>query len=85
MLNHCLISQEVSCETNPNHLTKEVLYELKGRVDRLSVGVQSFDDYLLKQMSRYEKFGSGDEVLSLIKNAVGILPSLNIDMIYNSP
>ena len=76
---------EVSCETNPNHLTKDILYGLKGRVDRLSVGVQSFDDKLLRQMSRFEKFGSGDEILESIQNAVGILPSLNIDMIYNLP
>ena len=76
---------EVSCETNPNHLSKEILTELKGRVDRLSVGVQSFDDNLLRQMSRYEKFGSGDQILEIIQNAVGILPSLNIDMIYNLP
>lgn len=76
---------EVSCETNPNHLTKDILFELKGRVDRLSVGVQSFDDKLLRQMSRYEKFGSGDQILESIQNAVGILPSLNIDMIYNLP
>ncbi len=77
--------KEVSCETNPNHLTKEILGELKGRVDRMSVGVQSFDDRLLRQMSRYEKFGSGDQILDIIQNAVGILPSLNIDMIYNLP
>lgn len=77
--------QEVSCETNPNHLTPEILNKLKGRVDRLSVGVQSFDDKLLRQMSRYEKFGSGGEIFEIIKNAVGILPSLNIDMIYNLP
>jgi coproporphyrinogen III oxidase-like Fe-S oxidoreductase len=77
--------QEVSSETNPNHLTKEILYELKGRVDRLSVGVQSFDDKLLRQMSRYDKFGSGEEIFEIIKNAVGILPSLNVDMIYNLP
>jgi len=76
---------EVSCETNPNHLTKDILLELKGRVDRLSVGVQSFDDKLLRQMSRFEKFGSGDQILEIIQNAVGILPSLNIDMIYNLP
>jgi len=44
--------REVSCETNPNHLTPEVLGTLAGRVDRLSVGVQSFDDDLLRQMSR---------------------------------
>lgn len=77
--------KEVSCETNPNHLTTEILYELKGRVDRLSVGVQSFDDKLLRQMSRFEKFGSGEEIFEIIKKAVGILPSLNIDMIYNLP
>ncbi len=77
--------QDVSCETNPNHLTREILSELVGRVDRLSVGVQSFDDHLLKQMSRYEKFGSGDQILEIIRNAVGILPSLNVDMIYNLP
>lgn len=77
--------KEVSCETNPNHLTREILTELQGRVDRLSVGVQSFDDHLLNQMSRYEKFGSGDQILEIIQNAVGILPSLNIDMIFNLP
>jgi coproporphyrinogen III oxidase-like Fe-S oxidoreductase len=77
--------KEVSCETNPNHITKEILNQLKGKVDRLSVGVQSFDDKLLRQMSRYDKFGSGEEIFELIQNAVGILPSLNIDMIYNLP
>lgn len=77
--------KEVSCETNPNHLTSEILSELKGRVNRMSVGVQSFDNKLLQQMSRYEKFGSGEQILEIIKNAVGILPSLNIDMIYNLP
>lgn len=77
--------KEVSCETNPNHLTPEILSMLQGRVDRLSVGVQSFDDGLLKQMSRYEKFGSGAEILERIQNAVDMLPSLNVDMIFNFP
>ncbi|HML40207.1 MAG TPA: coproporphyrinogen III oxidase family protein [Bellilinea sp.] len=76
---------EVSCETNPNHLTPEILGKLKGRVDRLSVGVQSFDDDLLKQMSRYDRFGSGQQVFENIRNAAGILPSLNVDMIFNFP
>ncbi len=77
--------KEISCETNPNHLTPEILGQLKGRVDRLSVGVQSFDNQLLKQMSRLSKFGSGDEVLGRIQNSVGILPSINVDMIFNFP
>jgi len=39
--------EEVSCETNPNHLTSAVAGQLEGRVQRLSVGIQSFDDGLL--------------------------------------
>jgi len=77
--------KEVSCETNPNHLTPAILNKLKGRVDRLSVGVQSFDNTLLKQMSRMSKFGTGEEVLQRLKDAVGILPSINVDMIFNFP
>ena len=55
--------KEVSCETNPNHLTLPYLEKLQGRVDRMSVGVQSFDDGLLKQMDRYEKYGDGKTIL----------------------
>ena len=51
--------QEVSSETNPNHLIPSYLDKLQGRVQRLSVGVQSFDDGLLKQMDRYDKYGCG--------------------------
>lgn len=76
---------EVSCETNPNHLIPENLEKLKGRVQRLSVGVQSFDDDLLKQMGRYHKFGSGAEIQEKIREAAPYFPSLNVDMIYNFP
>ena len=40
--------KEVNSETNPNHLIPEYLDKLKGRIQRLSVGVQSFDDRLLR-------------------------------------
>ncbi len=77
--------RDVSAETNPNHLIPEILEPLVGRVDRLSVGVQSFDDGLLRQMRRYDKYGSGDQIVERIQKAVGILPSLNVDMIFNFP
>ena len=35
---------DVSSETNPNHLLPEYVEKLDGVVQRLSVGVQSFDD-----------------------------------------
>lgn len=76
---------EVSCETNPNHLNPEMVPLLKDRVQRLSVGVQSFDDGLLKQMNRYEKFGSGETIMESIRYAAPFFKSLNVDMIFNFP
>ena len=76
---------EVSSETNPNHLIPAYLDKLQGRVQRLSVGVQSFDDGLLKQMDRYDKYGSGAEILERIGEASPYFTSLNVDMIFNFP
>ncbi len=77
--------QEVSSETNPNHLTRPYLEKLKGRVQRLSVGVQSFNDDLLRQMDRYEKYGSGSEIFERIGEAKDYFDILNVDMIFNFP
>ena len=77
--------KEVSSETNPNHLIPSYLEKLQGRVQRLSVGVQSFDDGLLRQMDRYDKYGSGQEILERIQEASPYFTSLNADMIFNFP
>ena len=77
--------REVSSETNPNHLVPEYLEKLEGRVQRLSVGVQSFDDGLLKQMDRYDKYGCADEIVERIQLATPYFVSMNADMIFNFP
>ncbi|PKQ30464.1 MAG: coproporphyrinogen dehydrogenase [Actinobacteria bacterium HGW-Actinobacteria-10] len=77
--------REVSCETNPDHLVPEILEPLRDRVQRLSVGVQSFDDSLLRQMDRYDKYGSGQEILGRLQSVAGTFHSLNVDMIFNFP
>ena len=76
--------QEISVETNPNHLDLHHLESLKrSKVNRLSVGVQSFDNGLLRAMGRYDKYGSGPEILARLKAASGIFDTLNADMIFN--
>jgi len=77
--------REVSSETNPDHLIPRVVDPLVDRVDRFSVGVQSFDDALLKQMDRYDKYGSGEEILERLQSVEGRFHSLNVDMIFNFP
>ncbi|MDO4503381.1 MAG: coproporphyrinogen III oxidase family protein [Coriobacteriia bacterium] len=76
---------EVSSETNPNHLVPKYIEKLEGRVQRLSVGVQSFDNGLLKQMDRFDKYGCGEEILERIAYAAPHFTSLNADMIFNFP
>ncbi len=76
--------REISVETNPNHLTERNLRALKeAGVDRLSVGVQSFDDGLLRAMERYEKYGNGLEIAGRLRGALGAFSTLNADMIFN--
>ncbi len=77
--------REVSSETNPNHLHPRWVDPLLERVDRLSVGVQSFDDSLLKQMDRYDKYGSADEIVERLRAIEGAFHSMNVDMIFNFP
>lgn len=76
----------ISVETNPNHLRDDVFDALQSvGVDRLSVGVQSFDDGLLRQMDRYEKYGSGAAIAERLAEAAGRFPTLNVDMMFNLP
>ncbi len=79
--------QEVSSETNPNHLTDEYIEALSGKVQRLSVGVQSFDDGLLQQMDRYDKYGDAETIAARVREVADAkaFTSLNVDMIFNFP
>lgn len=77
---------EISVETNPNHLTPENLEALKAMgVNRLSVGVQTFDDELLKALNRFHKYGSGQEVADRLHAAQGVFDTLNVDLMFNFP
>ncbi len=77
---------EISLETNPNHLTVDRIDRLKqAGVNRLSVGVQSFDDGLLQAMGRYAKYGSGAWIADQLQRASETFDTLNVDMIFNFP
>jgi coproporphyrinogen III oxidase-like Fe-S oxidoreductase len=77
---------EISVETNPKDLRPEVLGRLRAAgVTRLSVGVQSFDNTLLGEMDRREKYGSGEEIAASIRRAAGMFATLNVDLIFNQP
>ncbi len=76
----------VSIETNPDDLSETGIHRTEeAKVNRVSVGVQSFDDSLLKEMQRYDKYGSGAQIRERLKAVAGQFDTLNIDMIFNLP
>ncbi len=78
--------KDISVETNPKDLRPDILLPLRAAgVTRLSVGVQSFDDDLLRDMERHDKYGNGAETAERIRAVAGIFPTLNVDLIFNQP
>lgn len=77
--------KEISCESDPNHIDENKLKMFKGYIDRLSCGVQSFNDDILEKTSRLSKFGNSKQLIKKIEKAIGILPTFSIDLIFNFP
>ena len=68
-------------ETSPNQTTREKVEILKAnRINRVSIGVQSFLDQELAMLGRRHKAESAKKALSLLK-ATGF-DCLNVDLIY---
>ena len=78
--------RQISTETNPDHLVPDVLQKLKDLgVNRLSVGVQSFSNDILRSVHRLEQCGSSEDIKQRLASIKGMFDTLNIDMIFNFP
>jgi oxygen-independent coproporphyrinogen-3 oxidase len=74
---------EITLESNPDDITDDNLALWKNAgINRLSIGVQSFDDLGLKALSRNH---NGASALSAVKRAVNIIENVNVDLIYGWP
>lgn len=75
---------EITLECNPDDLEQEKLIELKTLgVNRLSIGIQSFNDRVLQFMNRSHSASQAKESLSLAQK-LGF-DNLTIDLIYGVP
>lgn len=81
---HLAPGGEISVETSATELTDEMLAVLtEGGVNRLSVGIQTFDDGIRKLLGRR---GSGDFAASRVAAAMAAgIRNTGIDLIYNYP
>lgn len=75
---------EITVECNPDDITAEYLLGLKNLgVNRLSIGIQSFDDEMLRFMQRRHNSMQSFKAIDLAKK-VGF-DNISIDLIYGLP
>jgi oxygen-independent coproporphyrinogen-3 oxidase len=75
---------EITVECNPSSLTEEkIAGYLENGINRISLGVQSFDEANLKTLGRLHTAGDALEKFRLLRN-IGF-ENINIDLIYGIP
>ena len=74
---------EITLEANPNSVEHARFRDYRAAgINRVSIGVQSFDEVALKQLGRVH---SSEEAKQAIDTARGIFPRVNFDLIYARP
>lgn len=75
---------EITLEANPDNLTPAYLKELKHTpINRLSIGIQSFQDKDLRYMNRAHTAAEADYAVKLAQDSG--LDNISIDLIYGTP
>ena len=78
--------RQISTEANPDHLVPDVLQKLKDvGVNRLSVGVQSLSNDILRSVHRSKQDSSSEDIKQRLASIKGMFDTLNVDMIFNFP
>ena len=84
MFKYCENNCEITMEINPNDINEEYLKKLKKtKINRISIGVQSFNDDILKTIGRQH---SSLEAIRAIKKVVQAgFKNISLDFIYGLP
>lgn len=80
----CSAVEETTLEANPDDLTPEYLEAIRrAGIDRLSIGIQSFDDDCLRLMNRRHNAAQAVEAVREARKAG--FPNLTVDLIFGVP
>ncbi|MBS0616426.1 MAG: radical SAM family heme chaperone HemW [Verrucomicrobia bacterium] len=74
---------EITLEANPQEITPTLIESFaKAGINRLSIGVQSLDNALLKTLGRQH---SAEKAIEAVKMAATFIPNITIDLMYEIP
>lgn len=81
--NHEVMDPEITLEANPDDLSESKIKELaNSRINRLSIGIQSFFEHDLKLMNRAH---NADEAKKCLEIATQYFDNISLDLIYGIP
>ena len=81
---HVLLESEITVEINPGGITKEELIRLRrAGFNRLSIGVQSADDKMLRSLGRTHTFADAEETVKNARQAG--FANISADILYGLP
>ncbi len=76
--------EEYTIEVNPESLDEEKIdVFLKHHINRVSMGIQSSDDHLLKVMNRHHTYAQAKEKVELLQRKG--LTNISVDLMYSLP
>jgi len=79
-----LVDSEVTAEVNPDSVTKADLVKMRrAGFNRLSVGVQSANDAMLKNLGRLHDFAQAEE--AIVNARLAGFKNVSIDLMYGLP
>ncbi|GAB3016584.1 radical SAM family heme chaperone HemW [Spirosoma pulveris] len=78
-----LPTAEITLEANPDDLTLEKLQMLRQYVNRLSIGIQTFDESTLRWMNRAHTATEAEVCVELARQAG--FDNMSVDLIYGIP
>ena len=77
-------SPEITLEANPDDITLELVHSWKSvGINRLSIGIQSFDEEVLKWMNRAHNVTQSFQAIQFAKQ--GGISNITIDLMYGLP
>ncbi len=75
---------EITFEANPDSVTNKLLHRLRAEgFNRVSLGIQSDDDRMLKLLGRPHSFAQATHAFNLIRNAG--FRNISVDLMYGLP
>ena len=82
--NNLIPDLEITLEANPDDLTKQKLDDLKSiGINRLSIGIQSFEDDILKFFNRLHNSEQSARSIEAARSAG--FDNISVDLIYGAP